>query len=136
MEKTKKEINLKTDDTKAEVLYVRDEVRKMQGLYNPEKDQALKDFGDLRSQLGDFLANKIRILENQVEDKVVSLYTIILLETHRGSGEEPRGWREGTTDQRYPGVRPSHPIVGHHEGGYDPEGSVSCGAQEARRLPA
>ena len=64
---------LKTDDTKAEVLYVRDEVRKMQGLYNPEKDQALKDFGDLRSQLGDFLANKIRVLENQVEDKVVSL---------------------------------------------------------------
>ena len=135
MEKTKKEIHLKTDDTKAEVLYVRDEVRKMQGLYNPEKDQALKDFGDLRSQLGDFLANKIRILENQVEDKVVSLYTIILLETHRGSGEEPWGWREGSADQRYTGVRPSHPIVGHHEGGYDLEGSVSSGAKEARRLP-
>jgi len=131
MEKTKKEINLKTDDTKAEVLYVRDEVRKMQGLYNPEKDQALKDFGDLRSQLGDFLANKIRILENQVEDKVVSSYTIILLETHRGSGEEPWGWREGSADQRYTGVRPSHPIVGDNEGGYDPEGSVSCGAKEA-----
>jgi len=29
---------LKNDDVKAEVLYVRDEVRKMQGLYNPEKD--------------------------------------------------------------------------------------------------
>jgi hypothetical protein len=58
MEKTKKEINLKTDNTKAEMLYVRDEVRKMQGLYNPEKDHALKDFGDLRSQLGDFLAKK------------------------------------------------------------------------------
>ena len=70
---------LKTDDTKAEVLYVRDEVRKMQGLYNPEKDQALKDFGDLRSQLGDFLANKIRMLENQVEDKVVSIIFVITL---------------------------------------------------------
>jgi hypothetical protein len=69
---------LKTDDTKAEVLYVRDEVRKMQGLYNPEKDQALKDFGDLRSQLGDFLANKIRMLENQVEDKVVSLLSFYI----------------------------------------------------------
>jgi hypothetical protein len=131
MEKTKKEINLKTDDTKAEVLYVRDEVRKMQGLYNPEKDQALKDFGDLRSQLGDFLANKIRILENQVEDKVVSLDTIILLETHRGSGEKPRGWRKGSTDQRYTGFRSSHPIVSYYEGRYDLEGSVSCGAKEA-----
>jgi hypothetical protein len=55
---------------KAEVLYVRDDVRRMQGLYNPEKDRALKDFGDLKSQLGDFLASKIRLLENQVEDKV------------------------------------------------------------------
>ena len=131
MEKTKKEINLKTDDTKAEVLYVRDEVRKMQGLYNPEKDQALKDFGDLRSQLGDFLANKIRILENQVEDKVVSLDTIILLETHRGSGEKPRSWRKGSADQCYTGFRSSHPIASYHEGGYDLEGFVSCRAKEA-----
>jgi hypothetical protein len=29
---------MKSDDTKAEVLYVRDDVRRMQGLYNPEKD--------------------------------------------------------------------------------------------------
>jgi hypothetical protein len=36
----------------------------------------LKDFGDLKSQLGDFLANKIRMLENQVDDKVVSLLTL------------------------------------------------------------
>lgn len=68
-------MHLKNDDVKAEVLYTRDDVRKMQGLYNPEKDQALKDFGDLKSQLGDFLANKIRMLENQVDDKVVSLLT-------------------------------------------------------------
>lgn len=71
LEKIKKEMALKTDDVKAEVLYVRDDVRRMQGLYNPEKDRALKDFGDLKSQLGDFLASKIRLLENQVEDKVV-----------------------------------------------------------------
>lgn len=68
-------MHLKNDDVKAEVLYTRDDVRKMQGLYNPEKDQALKDFGDLKSQLGDFLANKIRMLENQVDDKVVSPLT-------------------------------------------------------------
>ena len=99
IEKTKKEVMLKTDDTKAEVLYVRDEVRKMQGLYNPEKDQALKDFGDLRSQLGDFLANKIRILENQVEDKVVSILLLIyLLATHRGPGA--LYGRETPADQR------------------------------------
>jgi hypothetical protein len=60
----KKEMALKTDDVKAEVLYVRDETRKMQGLYNPEKDQALKDFGDMKSQIGDFLASKIRMIEN------------------------------------------------------------------------
>ena len=93
---------LKTDDTKAEVLYVRDEVRKMQGLYNPEKDQALKDFGDLRSQLGDFLANKIRMLENQVEDKVVSIiFSSLCVETHRGIGTQPRVWccRRESSDQ-------------------------------------
>ncbi len=79
-------MSLKTDDTKAEVLYVRDEVRKMQGLYNPEKDQALKDFGDLRSQLGDFLASKIKMLETQVEDKV---RRIEALERTMGGGGAP-----------------------------------------------
>lgn len=49
MEKIKKELHLKSDDVKAEVLYIKDDVRRMQGLYNPEKDQALKDFGDLKS---------------------------------------------------------------------------------------
>lgn len=49
IEKVKKEIHMKNDDVKAEVLYVRDDVRKMQGLYNPEKDQALKDFGDMKN---------------------------------------------------------------------------------------
>ena len=49
MEKIKKELHLKGDDTKAEVLYIKDDVRRMQGLYNPEKDKALKDFGDLKS---------------------------------------------------------------------------------------
>ena len=82
-------MQLKTDDSKAEVLYVRDEVRKMQGLYNPEKDQALKDFGDLRSQLGDFLASKIKLLETQVEDKVVSYPSLFNpIETYRSSGKE------------------------------------------------
>ena len=38
MEKIKKEMQLKNDDTKAEVLYIKDDVRRMQGLYNPEKD--------------------------------------------------------------------------------------------------
>lgn len=52
IEKTKKELHLKNDDVKAEVLYVRDEVRKMQGLYNPEKDQALKDFDGIKSEIG------------------------------------------------------------------------------------
>ena len=72
IEKIKKEMQLKNDDVKAEVLYIKDDVRRMQGLYNPEKDQALKDFGDLKSQLGDFLASKIRMLETQLDDKVVS----------------------------------------------------------------
>jgi hypothetical protein len=49
MEKIKKEMQLKNDDVKAEVLYIKDDVRRMQGLYNPEKDQALKDFGDMKS---------------------------------------------------------------------------------------
>lgn len=79
---------------KAEVLYIRDDVRRMQGLYNPEKDKALKDFGDLKSQLGDFLASKIKLLESQVEDKVVSFHTPpnITLETNRGLGAF-HGWR-------------------------------------------
>jgi hypothetical protein len=72
MEKIKKEMQLKNDDVKAEVLYIKDDVRRMQGLYNPEKDQALKDFGDLKSQLGEFLTSKIRMLETQLDDKVVS----------------------------------------------------------------
>lgn len=76
MEKIKKELHLKSDDVKAEVLYVKDDVRRMQGLYNPEKDQALKDFGDLKSQLGDFLASKIRTLETQLDDKVKRIEAI------------------------------------------------------------
>ena len=76
MEKIKKELHLKSDDVKAEVLYIKDDVRRMQGLYNPEKDQALKDFGDLKSQLGEFLASKIRTLETQFDDKVKRIEAI------------------------------------------------------------
>ncbi len=76
MEKIKKELHLKSDDVKAEVLYIKDDVRRMQGLYNPEKDQALKDFGDLKSQLGDFLASKIHTLETQFDDKVKRIEAI------------------------------------------------------------
>ena len=67
---------MKSDDVKAEVLYVKDDVRRMQGLYNPEKDKALKDFGDLKSQLGEFLASKIHTLETQLDDKVKRLEAI------------------------------------------------------------
>ena len=76
MEKIKKELHLKSDDVKAEVLYIKDDVRRMQGLYNPEKDKALKDFGDLKSQLGEFLASKIHTLETQFDDKVKRIEAI------------------------------------------------------------
>ena len=44
---------------------------KMQGLYNPEKDQTLKDIGNVRSQLGEFMGEKVKAIENQIEEKLV-----------------------------------------------------------------
>jgi hypothetical protein len=70
-------MQLKTDDAKAEVLYVRDEVRKMQGLYNPEKDQALKNFDKFQTSLGDPLAEQIHRIQRELDDKVVSVLLVL-----------------------------------------------------------
>jgi hypothetical protein len=38
MEKIRKELSGKNDEVKAEILYTRDDLRKITGIYNPEKD--------------------------------------------------------------------------------------------------
>eukprot|EP00347_Sterkiella_histriomuscorum_P003950 403362314 len=71
IEKTKKELHSKDDETRAEILYVKDDVRRLVGIYNPEKDEVLKDFGKARIQVSDFLGEKVKNLETQIEEKLL-----------------------------------------------------------------
>ena len=36
-------------------MFVRDDVRRIMGIHNPEKDEALKELGDMRGQIGELL---------------------------------------------------------------------------------
>lgn len=77
MEKIKKEVVARNDDTRNEILYVRDDVRRMQGLYNPEKDETIKEFGNAKNQISEFLGDRLRQLENQIQDKLVKRIEVL-----------------------------------------------------------
>ena len=49
IEKTKKELIEKDNDTRNEILYVKDDLRRLMGVYNPDKDEVLKDFSKVKS---------------------------------------------------------------------------------------
>lgn len=40
-------------------MYTRDDLRKIMGIYNPEKEQALNAMGQVRSQIGDLMSDNI-----------------------------------------------------------------------------
>ena len=48
IEKTKKDLIGKDDELKTEIMFVRDDVRRIMGIHNPEKDEALKELGEMR----------------------------------------------------------------------------------------
>ena len=75
IEKSKKELAAKDDEQKAEIMFLRDDIRRLVGIYNPEKDDVIKEFGKARIQVNDFLSDKIKALENQIEEKLVSKTT-------------------------------------------------------------
>jgi len=39
----------KDNDTRNEILYVKDDLRRLMGVYNPDKDEVLKDFSKVKS---------------------------------------------------------------------------------------
>lgn len=38
----------KHDENRNEINYVRDDLRRISGLYNPEKDEAIREYGQVR----------------------------------------------------------------------------------------
>lgn len=52
-------------------MYTREDLRKIMGLHNPEKDQVINAMGQVRSQIGEFMSDKVKNLENIINDKIV-----------------------------------------------------------------
>ena len=61
----------KNEESRNEINYLRDDLRRISGLYNPEKDEAIREFGQVRGQIGDFLGDKVRQIESQIEEKIL-----------------------------------------------------------------
>ena len=38
----------KNEESRNEINYLRDDLRRISGLYNPEKDEAIREFGQVR----------------------------------------------------------------------------------------
>ena len=42
-------MGVKNDEVKADIMYTKDDLRRIMGIYNPEKDQAINAMGAVRS---------------------------------------------------------------------------------------
>ena len=65
IEKIKKEVTTKDEEMTRDIILVKDDIRKILGIYNPERDaEAMKSLGGAQSLISEYFSDKVKIIEH------------------------------------------------------------------------